>query len=188
MEECTITLKPDAAYNLIHTVLFGCLALSTMRYNSFLLLLEIFIDNWACFYKSAKYADHELIRSWNYFFSLVCFCLYAVAFPKILPERFESLGSEMLSRAPDEVQSQSFTQIFQGPENPRTQCSECSYYNCFQHGLAVLHMISKSLSVFFQNEVPLDIPHVCICIFWPVQYRSMETYPEVYSSLHITKG
>ncbi|XP_054025946.1 probable C-mannosyltransferase DPY19L3 isoform X2 [Dryobates pubescens] len=31
MEECTVTLKPDAAYNLIHTVLFGCLALSTMR-------------------------------------------------------------------------------------------------------------------------------------------------------------
>ncbi|XP_042653269.1 probable C-mannosyltransferase DPY19L3 isoform X2 [Tyto alba] len=31
MEECTIVLKPDAAYNLIHTVLFGCLALSTMR-------------------------------------------------------------------------------------------------------------------------------------------------------------
>uniref|UniRef100_A0A8C3C623 Dpy-19 like C-mannosyltransferase 3 n=1 Tax=Cairina moschata TaxID=8855 RepID=A0A8C3C623_CAIMO len=30
-EEYTITLKPDAAYNLIHTVLFGCLALSTMR-------------------------------------------------------------------------------------------------------------------------------------------------------------
>lgn len=32
MEECTITLKPDAAYNFIHTVLFGCLAFSTMRY------------------------------------------------------------------------------------------------------------------------------------------------------------
>ncbi|XP_062460859.1 probable C-mannosyltransferase DPY19L3 isoform X3 [Pezoporus occidentalis] len=31
MGECTIILKPDAAYNLIHTVLFGCLALSTMR-------------------------------------------------------------------------------------------------------------------------------------------------------------
>ncbi|NWR72253.1 D19L3 mannosyltransferase, partial [Centropus unirufus] len=31
MEERTITLKPDAAYNLTHTVLFGCLALSTMR-------------------------------------------------------------------------------------------------------------------------------------------------------------
>ncbi|NXJ06739.1 D19L3 mannosyltransferase, partial [Odontophorus gujanensis] len=31
VEECTIALKPDAAYNLIHTVLFGCLALSTMR-------------------------------------------------------------------------------------------------------------------------------------------------------------
>ncbi|XP_061201869.1 probable C-mannosyltransferase DPY19L3 isoform X3 [Neopsephotus bourkii] len=31
MSECTIILKPDAAYNLIHTVLFGCLALSTMR-------------------------------------------------------------------------------------------------------------------------------------------------------------
>uniref|UniRef100_A0A8B9MFP3 Dpy-19 like C-mannosyltransferase 3 n=1 Tax=Accipiter nisus TaxID=211598 RepID=A0A8B9MFP3_9AVES len=31
MEECTVTLKPDAAYNLIHTILFGCLALSTMR-------------------------------------------------------------------------------------------------------------------------------------------------------------
>ncbi|KAM4639108.1 protein C-mannosyl-transferase DPY19L3 isoform 3-T5 [Amazona ochrocephala] len=31
MGECTITLKPDAAYSLIHTVLFGCLALSTMR-------------------------------------------------------------------------------------------------------------------------------------------------------------
>ncbi|XP_042732952.1 probable C-mannosyltransferase DPY19L3 isoform X1 [Lagopus leucura] len=31
MEECTVSLKPDAAYNLIHTVLFGCLALSTMR-------------------------------------------------------------------------------------------------------------------------------------------------------------
>ncbi|NXG74230.1 D19L3 mannosyltransferase, partial [Baryphthengus martii] len=31
MEDCTVTLKPDAAYNLIHTVLFGCLALSTMR-------------------------------------------------------------------------------------------------------------------------------------------------------------
>ncbi|KFO81356.1 putative C-mannosyltransferase DPY19L3 [Cuculus canorus] len=30
-EECTVTLKPDAAYNLTHTVLFGCLALSTMR-------------------------------------------------------------------------------------------------------------------------------------------------------------
>ncbi|XP_030907700.1 protein C-mannosyl-transferase DPY19L3 isoform X3 [Melopsittacus undulatus] len=31
MGECTIILKPDAAYNLVHTVLFGCLALSTMR-------------------------------------------------------------------------------------------------------------------------------------------------------------
>ncbi|KAM4894747.1 protein C-mannosyl-transferase DPY19L3 isoform 2-T5 [Sylvia borin] len=31
MEEYTVTLKPDAAYNLVHTVLFGCLALSTMR-------------------------------------------------------------------------------------------------------------------------------------------------------------
>ncbi|XP_074769130.1 protein C-mannosyl-transferase DPY19L3 isoform X3 [Athene noctua] len=31
IEECTVTLKPDTAYNLIHTVLFGCLALSTMR-------------------------------------------------------------------------------------------------------------------------------------------------------------
>ncbi|XP_062442723.1 probable C-mannosyltransferase DPY19L3 isoform X1 [Rhea pennata] len=31
MEDCTIALKPGAAYNLIHTVLFGCLALSTMR-------------------------------------------------------------------------------------------------------------------------------------------------------------
>ncbi|KAK2529953.1 Dpy19l3 [Columba guinea] len=31
MEECRITLKPDAAYNFIHTVLFGCLAFSTMR-------------------------------------------------------------------------------------------------------------------------------------------------------------
>ncbi|KFP76883.1 PREDICTED: probable C-mannosyltransferase DPY19L3 [Acanthisitta chloris] len=31
MEECTVTLKPDAAYSLVHTVLFGCLALSTMR-------------------------------------------------------------------------------------------------------------------------------------------------------------
>lgn len=35
MEECTVTLKPDAAYNLIHTILFGCLALSTMRYFFF---------------------------------------------------------------------------------------------------------------------------------------------------------
>ncbi|NXG27799.1 D19L3 mannosyltransferase, partial [Dromaius novaehollandiae] len=31
MEDWTIALKPGAAYNLIHTVLFGCLALSTMR-------------------------------------------------------------------------------------------------------------------------------------------------------------
>nr|XP_013796556.1 PREDICTED: probable C-mannosyltransferase DPY19L3 isoform X1 [Apteryx mantelli mantelli] len=31
MEDCTIALKPGAAYNLVHTVLFGCLALSTMR-------------------------------------------------------------------------------------------------------------------------------------------------------------
>ncbi|XP_041282381.1 probable C-mannosyltransferase DPY19L3 isoform X6 [Onychostruthus taczanowskii] len=31
MEEYTVTLKPDAAYSLAHTVLFGCLALSTMR-------------------------------------------------------------------------------------------------------------------------------------------------------------
>ncbi|KAF4793538.1 hypothetical protein TURU_110042 [Turdus rufiventris] len=30
MEEYTVTLKPDAAYSLVHTVLFGCLALSTM--------------------------------------------------------------------------------------------------------------------------------------------------------------
>ncbi|NXA45575.1 D19L3 mannosyltransferase, partial [Nothocercus julius] len=30
-ENCTIALKPGTAYNLIHTVLFGCLALSTMR-------------------------------------------------------------------------------------------------------------------------------------------------------------
>ncbi|XP_021396545.1 protein C-mannosyl-transferase DPY19L3 isoform X3 [Lonchura striata] len=30
-EEYTVTLKPDAAYSLVHTVLFGCLALSTMR-------------------------------------------------------------------------------------------------------------------------------------------------------------
>ncbi|XP_043382398.1 probable C-mannosyltransferase DPY19L3 isoform X3 [Chelonia mydas] len=31
MEICTILLKPGAAYNLMHTILFGCLALSTMR-------------------------------------------------------------------------------------------------------------------------------------------------------------
>ncbi|XP_054152193.1 probable C-mannosyltransferase DPY19L3 isoform X2 [Melozone crissalis] len=31
MEEYTVTLKPEAAYSLVHTVLFGCLALSTMR-------------------------------------------------------------------------------------------------------------------------------------------------------------
>uniref|UniRef100_A0A8C0VHE6 Dpy-19 like C-mannosyltransferase 3 n=2 Tax=Cyanistes caeruleus TaxID=156563 RepID=A0A8C0VHE6_CYACU len=31
MEEYTVTLKPDVAYSLVHTVLFGCLALSTMR-------------------------------------------------------------------------------------------------------------------------------------------------------------
>ncbi|XP_074974506.1 protein C-mannosyl-transferase DPY19L3 isoform X2 [Caretta caretta] len=30
-EICTILLKPGAAYNLMHTILFGCLALSTMR-------------------------------------------------------------------------------------------------------------------------------------------------------------
>ncbi|NXA34986.1 D19L3 mannosyltransferase, partial [Eudromia elegans] len=30
-EDCPIVLKPGTAYNLIHTVLFGCLALSTMR-------------------------------------------------------------------------------------------------------------------------------------------------------------
>lgn len=35
VEECTVTLKPDAAYNLMHTILFGCLALSTMRYGFF---------------------------------------------------------------------------------------------------------------------------------------------------------
>lgn len=49
--EYTITLKPDAAYNLIHTVLFGCLALSTMRYNIFfvvilvVIILKVFVDN-----------------------------------------------------------------------------------------------------------------------------------------------
>ncbi|XP_058136093.1 protein C-mannosyl-transferase DPY19L3 isoform X9 [Dasypus novemcinctus] len=31
MEKCTIELKPETAYNLIHTILFGFLALSTMR-------------------------------------------------------------------------------------------------------------------------------------------------------------
>uniref|UniRef100_A0A8D0H8K4 Dpy-19 like C-mannosyltransferase 3 n=1 Tax=Sphenodon punctatus TaxID=8508 RepID=A0A8D0H8K4_SPHPU len=31
LEKCTTVLKPGAAYNLMHTVLFGCLALSTMR-------------------------------------------------------------------------------------------------------------------------------------------------------------
>ncbi|KAJ7419463.1 putative C-mannosyltransferase DPY19L3 [Willisornis vidua] len=35
MDECTVTLKPDAAYSLVHTVLFGCLALSTMRLEHF---------------------------------------------------------------------------------------------------------------------------------------------------------
>lgn len=30
--KCTISLKPETAYNLIHTILFGFLALSTMRY------------------------------------------------------------------------------------------------------------------------------------------------------------
>jgi len=30
--KCTIILKPETAYNLIHTILFGFLALSTMRY------------------------------------------------------------------------------------------------------------------------------------------------------------
>lgn len=28
-----VDLKPEAAYNLIHTILFGVLALSTMRYS-----------------------------------------------------------------------------------------------------------------------------------------------------------
>lgn len=32
MGKCTIILKPETAYNLIHTILFGFLALSTMRY------------------------------------------------------------------------------------------------------------------------------------------------------------
>lgn len=44
MEEYTVTLKPDAAYSLVHTVLFGCLALSTMRYI-FLILLRACLDD-----------------------------------------------------------------------------------------------------------------------------------------------
>ncbi|XP_060110373.1 probable C-mannosyltransferase DPY19L3 [Heteronotia binoei] len=31
LQKCTVLLKPSAAYNLVHTILFGCLALSTMR-------------------------------------------------------------------------------------------------------------------------------------------------------------
>ncbi|XP_054856459.1 probable C-mannosyltransferase DPY19L3 [Eublepharis macularius] len=31
LQKCTTLLKPGAAYNLVHTILFGCLALSTMR-------------------------------------------------------------------------------------------------------------------------------------------------------------
>ncbi|KAL8194892.1 UNVERIFIED_CONTAM: hypothetical protein K2H54_037673 [Gekko kuhli] len=31
LQKCTMLLKPGAAYNLVHTILFGCLALSTMR-------------------------------------------------------------------------------------------------------------------------------------------------------------
>lgn len=43
MEEYTVTLRPDAAYSLVHTVLFGCLALSTMRY--------IFFDSTKCLFR-----------------------------------------------------------------------------------------------------------------------------------------
>lgn len=35
-EKGTVNLKPETAYNLIHTILFGFLALSTMRYFSYL--------------------------------------------------------------------------------------------------------------------------------------------------------
>nr|XP_056718346.1 probable C-mannosyltransferase DPY19L3 [Euleptes europaea] len=31
LQKCTALLKPGAAYNLVHSILFGCLALSTMR-------------------------------------------------------------------------------------------------------------------------------------------------------------
>lgn len=29
---------------------------------------------------------------------------------------------------------------------------------------------------------------MCVCILWPVQYRGLETYPEVSPSLHIPEG
>uniref|UniRef100_A0ACB8EA32 Uncharacterized protein n=1 Tax=Sphaerodactylus townsendi TaxID=933632 RepID=A0ACB8EA32_9SAUR len=31
LHQCTVLLKPGAAYNLVHSIMFGCLALSTMR-------------------------------------------------------------------------------------------------------------------------------------------------------------
>jgi hypothetical protein len=33
MEVHTVDLTPDTAYNLMHTIVFGLLALSTMRYS-----------------------------------------------------------------------------------------------------------------------------------------------------------
>lgn len=43
MGKYTIGLKPETAYNLIHTILFGFLALSTMRY--FCLIYLFFYDH-----------------------------------------------------------------------------------------------------------------------------------------------
>lgn len=93
----------------------------------------------------------------------------------------------MFSRACSKMHCQSCTQIFQRPESLRKLFRISLDINCCDQQPCRAPDDDEKL-VFFQDEVPVDIPHVCICILWPVQCRGLETPPEVSPSLHVPKG
>uniref|UniRef100_A0A2K6A2A4 Dpy-19 like C-mannosyltransferase 3 n=1 Tax=Mandrillus leucophaeus TaxID=9568 RepID=A0A2K6A2A4_MANLE len=81
MEKGTVNLKPETAYNLIHTILFGFLALSTMRmkylWTSHMCVFASFglcsPEIWELLLKSVHLYNPKRV---SYFFHTTFFCLF----------------------------------------------------------------------------------------------------------------
>lgn len=98
-----------------------------------------------------------------------------------------SLGAEMFSRARSKVQSVLYSVISVAWKSQKTLSRISLGVNCSDKQLCRAPDDPEKF-VFLQDEVPVDIPHVCVCILWAVQCRGLETPPQVSPSLHVPEG
>lgn len=94
----SFVLKPETAYNLMHTIIFGCLSLSTMRmkyiWTSHVCVFASFglcsVEVWGFLLKAVRLYTPQRINLLQYFTPLmIILCLYYKFWPRVMDELSE---------------------------------------------------------------------------------------------------